>query len=218
VWALGVLLLLAGCTSETKHAQNSDLAEKELPWKGVKLRLVVAGDSRLAEAIDRLRGEWHASTGAELEVAEIKEEELLVDQPPQADAIIYPAYDLGMLAQRESLRPLPDKSLSSEELAWAEIFEAEKTFDANWGSATYGFPFGSPTFICFYRNDLLAKLGREPPTTWSEYQELASLLDDRDKLGDAAPAAEAACWPVPPPTPNTATTFRRCSIWKRWPP
>lgn len=190
-WAVPALLLLAGCTNDAQRANKSDAVEKELAWKGVSLRLVVAGDKPLAEAIDRLRGEWHASTGADLEVAVVNGEELLGEEPPQADAIIYPAYDLGVLAEREWLRPLPDKVLSGEELAWAEIFEADKTFDANWGSVTYGFPFGSPTLVCFYRKDLLDKLNREPPATWSEYQELAALLADRGKLGDAAPAADA---------------------------
>ena len=35
---------------------------------------------------------------------------------------------------------------------------------------------GSPTFVCYYRADLLEKLGRQPPRTWDEYQELAQLL------------------------------------------
>ncbi|MGH7139993.1 MAG: extracellular solute-binding protein, partial [Pirellulales bacterium] len=191
-WAVPALLLFVGCTSDAQKAKNSDTVEKELPWKGVSLRLVVAGDTPLAEAIDRLRGEWRASTGADLEVAEVNEEELLGEEPPQADAVIYPAYDLGVLAERKWLRPLPGKVLSSEELAWAEILEADKTFDANWGSVTYGFPFGSPTLVCFYRKDLLDKLNREPPATWSEYQQLAALLANREHLGDAAPGADTA--------------------------
>jgi multiple sugar transport system substrate-binding protein len=188
-WAVPTLLF-AGCTNDAQQV-NSEAVDKELPWKGVSLRLVVAGDTPLAGAIDRLRGEWHASTGADLKVAELKEEELLGEDPPQADVVIYPAYDLGVLAERGWLRPLNDKVLSSEDLAWAEIFEADKTYDANWGPVTYGFPFGSPTLVCFYRRDLLDKLDHEPPATWSAYQELAAILADRDKLGDAAPPGDA---------------------------
>jgi multiple sugar transport system substrate-binding protein len=184
------VLVLSGCTAEKPNPGANSAGAKELPWKGVTLRLAVAGDARLAEAIGRLRGEWQATTGAELQVAELNEAELASDNPPQADAIIYPAYDLGLLAEREWLRPLPENSLSSDELAWAEIFEADKTFDANWGSVTYGFPFGSPTLVCCYRKDLLSKLDREPPQTWAEYQQLAALLADRGELADAAPAAE----------------------------
>ncbi len=37
-------------------------------------------------------------------------------------------------------------------------------------------PFGSPVFCCYYRADLLEKLGRRPPKTWAEYHSLAKLL------------------------------------------
>lgn len=192
-WAFAAIISFAGCTGEKRNAARNDAAtKKELPWQGVSLRLVVADDSRLTEAISRMRGEWQATTGAELDVAESTQDELLGEKPPQADAIIYPAYLVGMLAERERLRALPGQALSRDELAWAEIFEADKTFDANWGTETYGYPFGSPTFICFYRQDLLEKAGREPPQTWAEYQNLAERLADRSNLGDAAPAGDAA--------------------------
>ncbi|HET6883646.1 MAG TPA: extracellular solute-binding protein [Pirellulales bacterium] len=183
-------LLFLGCTAEKQHGGEA-AAEKELPWKGVTLRLAVAGDARLAEAIGRLRSEWQATTGAELEVAEMTESALIGDKPHAADAIIYPAYDLGVLVERGWLLALPEKSLNSDELAWAEIFEADKTFDASWGAVSYGFPLGSPTFVCCYRKDLLAKLDRQPPQSWAEYQELSEVLADREKLGDAAPATDA---------------------------
>jgi multiple sugar transport system substrate-binding protein len=49
-------------------------------------------------------------------------------------------------------------------------------------------PFGSPVLTLYYRADLLEKLRARPPRTWSEYQKLAKLLEDRAKLGESAPA------------------------------
>ncbi|HVX13770.1 MAG TPA: extracellular solute-binding protein [Pirellulales bacterium] len=192
-WLPTLFALLAGCGGDAPSGgEGETVADKDLPWKGVNLRLLIAGDSQLAEAIGRLRGEWQGATGAELDIAELTAEELLGDKPPRADAVVFPAYDLGVLVERGWLRPLPDGVLSSTELAWAEIFEADKTHDASWSATTYGFPLGSPTLLCCYRKDLLAQLNREPPTTWEEYQKLAHVLADREKLGDAAPAADAA--------------------------
>ncbi len=192
-WLATCLVLLAGCGGGAPSGGAGDaVAEKELPWKGINLRLLVVGDSQLAEAIGRLRGEWQGATGAELEITELSAKELLGDKPPQADAVVFPAYDLGVLVERGWLRPLPDQVLSSTELAWEEIFEADKTHDASWSATTYGFPLGSPALLCCYRKDLLAQLKREPPTTWEEYQQLAQILSDREKMGDAAPAADAA--------------------------
>jgi multiple sugar transport system substrate-binding protein len=191
-WAVPTLLLLTGCGGNSPKAGGAGAAtEKELPFKGVSLRLVVAGDHRLAEAIGRLKGEWRATTGAELEVDEMPEAELIEGQLPAADAVVCPAYNLGILVEEDRVRPLPASELSSAEVAWEEIFEADKAHDASWAETTYGFSFGSPTLVCCYRKDLLEKLGQEPPTTWPEYEKLAALLADRKNLGEAAPAADA---------------------------
>jgi ABC-type glycerol-3-phosphate transport system substrate-binding protein len=186
---LGLLAITVGCGGDKKADEGGQTAEKELPWKGVKVRLVVAADSHLAEAIGRLKGEWRATTGAELEVSEVAETELVDDKG--TDAVIYPAYELGLLVERDAVRPLPDSELTNPAVAWEEIFEADKTHDASWGSTAYGFPFGSPTLVCCYRKDLLQKLGREAPTTWSDYEELASLLaDNKDAAGTWAGTIE----------------------------
>jgi multiple sugar transport system substrate-binding protein len=184
-------LLLAGCTGDKPPAGSDAVsANPELPWQGVKVRLLVVGDPRLAKSTGRLRGEWQAATGAELQIAEAAEGDLIDGKLPEVDALLYPAYDMGVLVERGLLRPLPDSELSNSEIAWEEIFESDKTHDASWGSTAYGFPFGSPTLVCCYRKDLLEKLSRQPPRTWPEYEELASLLADRQRLGDSAPAGE----------------------------
>lgn len=183
------LLLLAGCTGDKQQSATEDPAtERKLPWQGVNLRLIVAEDRQMAEAINGLRGEWQGATGAQLEVEEISETELLGDDPPQADALIFPAYDLGVLAERDRLQPPAEKELSGTELAWADVFEAVKTHDASWASIVYAFPLGSPTMVCAYRKDLLETLNLTPPKTWEEYGKVAAALANRDKLGDKAPA------------------------------
>jgi multiple sugar transport system substrate-binding protein len=186
------MLLLPGCGEPNQPGEGAQTAEKELPWKGVSVRLVVAGDSRLAEAIGQLKGEWRATTGAELDVSEVAETKLVDDK--QADAVIYPAYDLGLLVERDAVRPLPDSELRNPAVAWEDIFEADKTHDASWASTAYGFPFGSPTLVCCYRKDLLQKLGRETPRTWSDYEELASLLAEHKEAGSASDSPSAAPW------------------------
>ena len=61
-------------------------------------------------------------------------------------------------------------------------------------------PFGSPVFCCYYRADLLEKLGRKPPQTWTEYEELAKLLRRTQK-----PAGGAAwCGTIEPLVPGWA--------------
>jgi multiple sugar transport system substrate-binding protein len=40
--------------------------------------------------------------------------------------------------------------------------------------------------VCYYRADLLDKLGRRPPQTWDEYQELARLLAKQSESSDSS--------------------------------
>lgn len=183
--AIGALcaLLIAGCT-DNKPAADDAAKAKQLPFDGVTLKLLVVGDERLAETIGQLRGEWRATSGAEVEIVPMTGDQLAEAKQLDGDAIVYPAYALGSLAEREWVRTLDERELNSAEVAWQEIFEADRSHDASWAGAAYAFAFGSPTFVCCYRKDLLEKIDRQPPDTWEEYQEVARLLADQKSEGD----------------------------------
>lgn len=190
--ALLLVAVLAGCGSNDSADERVGGSQPRLPFEGVRLRLLVADDPALADAIGRLRGEWRGATGAELEIDETTENAWLGASVPDADALIYPAGDLGLLVENDWLLPLAEQSLASGEIDWIDIFESDKTHDACWGATVYAIPFGSPVLACWYRADLLKKLDRQPPETWQQYQELAQLLADRASLGDAMPAEQTA--------------------------
>lgn len=177
-------LLIAGC-ADSKPAADDAAKAKQLPFQGVSLKLLIVADAPLAEMIGQLRGEWRATTGAEVEVVQMSEKELAEAGTLDADAVVYPAYELGPLAEKELLRPLEDRDLNSAEVAWQDIFEADRSHDASWAGTPYAFPFGSPTLVCGYRKDLLKKLDRQPPENWAEYQELAKLLTEAKQEGAA---------------------------------
>jgi multiple sugar transport system substrate-binding protein len=180
---------LAGCP---KPQSNSKGGAARLPLEGIKLRLVVAGDPELADAAARLRGEWISQTGSEFQVDSMTEQDLADAGSLAADAVVCPSYQLGTLAQRKQIVPLPKKAASDESRNWSGIFELLRLREAAWGADIEGVPFGSPVFTCYYRADLLKKVGRKPPQTWSAYQEVAELLADRKNLGQSAPSAEAS--------------------------
>ncbi|MBN2473498.1 MAG: extracellular solute-binding protein [Pirellulales bacterium] len=116
------------------------------------------------------------------------EEELLAADPIAADAVICASHRLGDLAQRQRIVPVPEGL--REDAAWGDLFELPQLREASWADRTLAVPFGSPVLTCYYRADLLEKLGQKPPQTWSEYQKLAALLVDPAGSGD--PSAEAA--------------------------
>lgn len=189
-WLLMLIATFVGCTSGNESKSPADSAEETASLSGVELRLVVVDDPELAEAVRLLRGEWQGSTGAKLEISEQTAAELLGAKELSADAVIYPVECLGELAERDWLAPIPKATLDDPTLAWLDIFEADKSRLATWGTEAYAIPFGAPLLTCCYRADLLKKLDRDPPETWAQYQELVELLADRGKLGDAAPPAD----------------------------
>ncbi len=81
-------------------------------------------------------------------------------------------------------------------------------------------PLGSPTLVCLYRADLLERLDRQPPRTWAEYRQLAELLADRGRLGDAAPPQGSPwCGAIEPLAPGWAglTLLARAASYARHP-
>ncbi len=166
-----LLLALAGCPQDETAKQRQPVKR---PLEGVKLRLAVVDDPALATAIARVQGEWNAQTGSELEVEQTSEKELTQADKLPADTVICPSHLLGVLAERELLAPVPARTLKGAQ--WGGLFELLKLREAAWGAEVMAVPLGSPLLCCYYRADLLAKLGRKPPKTWTEYEELAQLL------------------------------------------
>jgi ABC-type glycerol-3-phosphate transport system substrate-binding protein len=160
-------VFFAGCPTEKKETTKR-------PLEGVSLRLAVVDDPALAKAVARMQGEWNAQTGSTFQVTELTEKDLERADGLPADAAICPSCLVGVLAERNWLAAAPENVLHSAQ--WGEIFDLEKLREAAWGGSTVAVPFGSPLFCCYYRADLLEKLGRHPPHTWTEYQDLAKLL------------------------------------------
>jgi multiple sugar transport system substrate-binding protein len=148
------------------------------------LRLAVVDDPGLATAADRLAGEWNAQTGATLEVVRATENQLAGAAALPADAVLCPSHLVGPWAERKLLAAVPQRVLDDPQ--WNDVFELLRLHEAVWGKdAPLAIPFGSPLLVCYYRADRLEKLGRRPPQTWAEYEELAGLLA-KDRPAGAA--------------------------------
>jgi len=158
----------------------------------------------MAAAIEPLRAEWKAQTGSTFELRQAEKLDPAAADPPDVDAIILPGHEIGRLAEKQWIVPLPKELIENprtfqpsekqdQETAggWNEVFSLLRAREAAWGSQIVAVPFGSPILTCYYRTDLLDKLGARPPQTWAEYRKLAGQLADRAKLGGLAPPAGA---------------------------
>jgi multiple sugar transport system substrate-binding protein len=181
--------LASGCTAE----KTVEVGEKDTSRAPAELKLLVVDDPGMSAAIAELRAEWKARAGSTIVISETTGEKLLAGDslPEPVDAIIYPSAQLGPLAERGWIAPLPEDYAANRELAWGDTFELLQVAATNWGQVPLAVPFGSPVLTLYYRADLLAHLHRRPPATWSEYHNLAETLSRRENLGDAAPPADS---------------------------
>jgi ABC-type glycerol-3-phosphate transport system substrate-binding protein len=200
-----VIGLLNGCggpqqSAPTDKPSNSSRQAGTAAATAPKLQLLVVGDAALAQKIARLRGEWLARTGAALDVSEMGPADLAKEKSLAADVIIYPSAELGTLVQRRLIRALPPSWVDRADYHKADLFELPGLRETAWGEQTYAVPLGSPVFVCFYRPDLFEQLGRRPPQTWTEYQQLVELFAAKQTptRRSAAPLESATLEPLAP--------------------
>ncbi|MFZ5829473.1 MAG: ABC transporter substrate-binding protein [Planctomycetota bacterium] len=136
----------------------------------------------MAEAISRLQGEWQVQSGAELVVHSVTGADLLSYDKLHSDAVIVPSHMAGPLVELGWVKPLPQSLATASSGDWTEVFELLRQREATWGSQVIAVPFGSPVFVVYYRPDLLQKLRRNVPKTWTEYQSLAEALSNPQSL------------------------------------
>lgn len=170
------LVLLTGCSDGSPDGED---LEPTAP-AGTTLKVLIVDDPQLAAAVGHLAGEWQAVSGLELEVTQVAGQDFDPTEDPRADAVICASHYLGVLAGRERVVAVPDELLGDGLGNWLDLFSLLREKEVKWKGDVMGVPFGSPVLTCYYRADLLEKLNRPPPTTWSEYEELARLLSDPD--------------------------------------
>ena len=182
-WWLVACCGFSGCSAP----QDSGTPEKKAA-EPVDLRLTIVDDPDLVRVVGRLRAEWKARSGGTLEVDSMTVQDLRAAKSLGGDAAIYPSPELGLLAERGLITPVPQTVLEHSDLAWPEVFELLRTAECRWGQATYAIPLGSPALTCLYRTDLFEKLNRPPPRTWEQYQQLVEFFANRENLADAVSA------------------------------
>jgi len=184
--ALTACLAVAFASGCFDRAANEPKAAGR-PLEGVHLKLAVVDDAGLVEAINALRGEWMAQSGAELTVEPLARDALAGAERLAADAVIAPSAELGPLAERGLIVPLPQQaSFQRDKVAgWGDLFDLLRTNEVVWGDKVCGIPFGSPVFVVYCRKDLLDRLGLSPPKDWREFDRAAAALSAHAAASDS---------------------------------
>jgi hypothetical protein len=106
------------------------------------LKVLVVNDAELAEAINRLSGEWGERSGGTLAAESRPRAEVMGADTFAADIVIFPARYLGELSERNLLRPMRASVLGSERYDADDVLPLARQKLGSYGGQTMGLPLG----------------------------------------------------------------------------
>ena len=133
------VVLLSGCP---RGEQAKPQAAGEAPRASVALRVLVVNEPGVAEAINRLRGEWAERSGGELSTMSSEWKDVAGAKGLEADVVIFPSRYLGELSTRGWLRPIRSSVLEGDEFDGKEVFPIVRRELMRWGGEVMALPLG----------------------------------------------------------------------------
>ncbi|MDA8747371.1 extracellular solute-binding protein [Litoreibacter sp.] len=146
---------------------------------------VIAG--RMVERAE----EFKAMTGAEIRVAEVPFAELfqkiLTDWATGTQSIDVGVFASGWgveLVSGDLVENLDPYLAADDKIDLADIAPYFRDFNQKVAGSTYFITLDGDFQMLYYRTDVLADAGLEPPKTWEEYLDVASKIHGKDMNGD----------------------------------
>jgi len=167
------------------------VASAEGEYDGVVVNILTRPGPVIAQRIVERGEEFKEATGAEIRVAEVPFAELfqkiLTDWATGTKSI-----DVGVFASGwgvelvsgglvENLDPYVEKD---DKLDLDDIALYFREYNQKVEGSTYFITLDGDFQMLYYRTDVLAEAGLEPPRTWEEYLEVAAAIHGKDMNGD----------------------------------
>jgi maltose-binding protein MalE len=140
-----LLCLSVGCARDSADSNETSKSKGNAESKSaasLTLRVLVVNEPKVAEAIERLRGEWEERSGGQLTTISKSWAEVAAAKKLEADAIVFPSRYMGELSARGWLRPVRANVLQSKEFNEADLFPAVRTRLMKWGGDAMALPMG----------------------------------------------------------------------------
>lgn len=166
---LAVGFLATGCLESTPPK----VVVAPLALKGTTVEVSAPPSLRLSEQWSIQVDEWQAVTGATLR---LNEKELDGSTPPaSASLAVVPLSRLPGLVDANWMAPIENADAAAD---WEDTLRGLRNGIAKPGGHDLLIPVACPVLAVYYRADLLAATGRQPPDTWEQYQSLLASLGE----------------------------------------
>jgi hypothetical protein len=129
------------------------------------LKVLVVNDPALAEAINRLRGEWAERSGGTLTVESRPWADVAKAENIDADVVIFPARRLGQLVEKKRLRPMRDSAINSKYYGADDVLPLARQKLGKYGGRIMALPLSVELPLVGIDRDVRADQ-RKPSAWW----------------------------------------------------
>lgn len=164
---------------------------QELPYAGVTIDVLTFTGPQIAEPLQRRAPDFAAATGATVNVVTVPFADLyqtiLTDQATGTNSyeafVFAPQWmvDYIVPGYLEDLTPYVE---ADADIQWDDVGQFFREFSSTYEGSIYTIPLDGDFHMVYYRTDVLAELGLEPPQTWDEYLAIAEAANGIDMNGD----------------------------------
>jgi multiple sugar transport system substrate-binding protein len=185
---------MGGLIGDAAYAQDAEMAkwlkDVSAPFKGKKIRYTSEATPPTV-VLDKLKGEFTAATGIEVEIEIVPLEQVLAKATQDVQGQLG-SYDLYYLDQswvatfaQDTIDPIKyykDKpELAMPGMDWEDfskpLVDGLAVYDGHW----VGIPFDIPIMTTMYRKDIFEKHKIAPPNTTDEFMAAAKMITEAEK-------------------------------------
>jgi len=169
-------------------------APAEKPYEGVELNILTFTGPQIAEPLQRRGPDFTALTGAKVNVIVVPFSDLYSQILTDA-ATGTNSYDAWVFAPQwmvDYITPgyiedLTDRVANDPSIQWEDVGAFFRDFSATFSGKIYTIPLDGDFHMVYYRSDLLAQEGLQPPETWDDYLAIARTFHGQDLNDDGDP-------------------------------
>lgn len=163
-------------------------------FEGVELNILTFTGPQIAEPLQRRGPDFTALTGAKVNVIIVPFNELyqkmLTDMATGTnsfDGFVFAPQWMADFVTPGYLEDLTDRVAADKDVQWDDIAPFFRDFSATFNGRIYLIPLDGDFHMIYYRTDLLAENGFNPPETWDDYLKIAQFFNGKDLNGDGKP-------------------------------
>lgn len=175
-----VLTSAMGCNTEENEAE--DITEEVVSFSDEVVTIRYPKQIEDFLIWETVLDEWEAQTLGQINLVGYESiEELLKNEatnPAPNTILFYPRTAFAEIGLKKRFQPIPESLRGPDDLNLRDLFDALGGAVTEWNGEPAVLPIREPMLLLYYRSDLLEAAGKSPPTSWEEYLELLTTLDE----------------------------------------